>query len=51
MRSYKRVRITGGAYFFTVSLAERHGNDLLTQRGVYPVDWAASSQIMEYQWE
>jgi putative transposase len=21
------------------------------KRGVYPVDWAASSQIMEYQWE
>lgn len=31
MRSYKRVRIAGGLYFFTVNLAERHGNDLLTR--------------------
>lgn len=32
MRSYKRARITGGAYFFTVNLAERHANDLLIRR-------------------
>ena len=29
MRTYKRVKITGGTYFFTVNLAHRHGNDLL----------------------
>jgi REP element-mobilizing transposase RayT len=29
MRSYIRLRLKGGCYFFTVNLAERHGNDLL----------------------
>jgi putative transposase len=29
MRSYIRIRLKGGCYFFTVNLAERHGNDLL----------------------
>ena len=32
MRSYKRIRIADGLYFFTVNLAERHGNDLLARR-------------------
>jgi len=31
MRTYKRLRIPGGTYFFTLTLAERHGNDLLTR--------------------
>lgn len=31
MRTYKRIRIPGATYFFTVNLAERHGNDLLTK--------------------
>lgn len=31
MRIYKRTRIPGATYFFTVNLAERHGNDLLTR--------------------
>jgi putative transposase len=29
MRSYKRVKIEGGCYFFTLTLANRQGNDLL----------------------
>lgn len=29
MRTYKRLQITGGCYFFTVNLTERRGNDLL----------------------
>jgi putative transposase len=29
MRSYIHLRLKGGCYFFTVNLAERHGNDLL----------------------
>jgi REP element-mobilizing transposase RayT len=29
MRTYKRVRLTGAQYFFTVPLAERRGNDQL----------------------
>jgi len=29
MRSYKRIRIQGGTYFFTLSLAEWRGGDLL----------------------
>lgn len=31
MRTYKRIRIPGATYFFTVNLNERHGNDLLTK--------------------
>ena len=31
MRSYRRVRIKGGTYFFTLTLAERGGNDLLVR--------------------
>lgn len=31
MRNYKRLRIAGAMNFFTVNLAERHGNDLLTR--------------------
>lgn len=31
MRTYTRARAPGATYFFTVILAERHGNDLLTQ--------------------
>ncbi len=31
MRTYKRARIPGATYFFTVNLAERHGNGLLIQ--------------------
>ena len=31
MRTYKRLRIPGGTYFFTLTLAERRGNDLLTR--------------------
>jgi putative transposase len=31
MRTYKRIRIQGGAYFFTLTLAERRGNDLLVR--------------------
>lgn len=29
MRTYMRSRVKGGTYFFTVNLAERHGNTLL----------------------
>ena len=29
MRTYVRTRVKGGTYFFTVNLAERHGNTLL----------------------
>ena len=29
MRAYKRVRNSGGTYFFTVNLAQRHENNLL----------------------
>ena len=29
MRTYKRIRIKGGCYFFTVNLAHRKGNQLL----------------------
>ena len=31
MPDYRRVRHPGGRYFFTVSLLQRHGNDLLTR--------------------
>ena len=31
MRTYTRARIPGGCYFFTVNLANRHGNDLLVR--------------------
>ena len=31
MRTYKRIRIQGGTYFFTLTLAERRGNDLLVR--------------------
>lgn len=31
MRTYTRARTPGATYFFTVNLAERHGNDLLTK--------------------
>jgi putative transposase len=31
MRTDTRARIAGGWYFFTVNLAERHGNDLLVR--------------------
>lgn len=31
MRTYQRLRLEGGCYFFTVNLAERHGNDLLVR--------------------
>jgi putative transposase len=31
MRTYKRVRLAGGGYFFTVNLAHRRGNDLLVR--------------------
>lgn len=29
MPNYRRYRIPGGSYFFTVNLLQRHGNDLL----------------------
>ncbi|MGV8961368.1 MAG: hypothetical protein ACOH1V_13465 [Stenotrophomonas sp.] len=29
MRTYVRTQVKGGTYFFTVNLAERHGNTLL----------------------
>jgi len=29
MTDYRRYRIPGGTYFFTVNLLERHPNDLL----------------------
>jgi putative transposase len=29
MRTYKRLNVDGGCYFFTVNLAVRHGNNLL----------------------
>lgn len=32
MRTYVRARVAGGTYFFTVNLAERHGNSLLVDR-------------------
>jgi Transposase and inactivated derivatives len=31
MKTYKRARVAGGWYFFTLNLAERRGNDLLVQ--------------------
>jgi putative transposase len=31
MRTYKRYRIAGATYFFTVNLAKRNGNDLLVK--------------------
>jgi putative transposase len=31
MRTYTRVHIPGGCYFFTVNLAERHSNNLLIE--------------------
>jgi putative transposase len=31
MRTYKRIKIEGGCYFFTVNIAERQGNDLLVR--------------------
>lgn len=31
MRTYTRACVPGATYFFTVNLADRHGNDLLTQ--------------------
>ena len=32
MRTYKRQRIEGGCYFFTVNLANCHNNDLLIRK-------------------
>ena len=32
MRTYVRTRVQGGTYFFTLNLAERHGNTLLVDR-------------------
>ncbi|MCG8360498.1 MAG: transposase [Kiloniellales bacterium] len=32
MPDYRRYRVPGGCFFFTVNLLERHGNDLLTRR-------------------
>jgi putative transposase len=32
MLTYIRARVQGGTYFFTVNLAERHGNTLLVDR-------------------
>ncbi len=32
MRTYARAKIPGGTYFFTVNLAKRRGNSLLTDR-------------------
>lgn len=29
MPNYRRLRVPGGCYFFTVNLLQRHGNDLL----------------------
>jgi putative transposase len=31
MRTYRRLRLPGGTYFFTLTLAERRGNDLLVR--------------------
>ena len=31
MRTYKRAKIKGGCYFFTVNLAKRQGNNMLVQ--------------------
>ncbi|MDD2724345.1 MAG: transposase [Methylovulum sp.] len=31
MPDYRRYRVPGGTYFFTVNLLERHGNDLLVR--------------------
>ena len=31
MRTYKRLKLAGGCYFFTVNLANRAGNDLLVR--------------------
>ena len=31
MPDYRRHKVSGGCYFFTVNLLERHGNRLLTQ--------------------
>lgn len=31
MRTYQRARVPGATYFFTVNLAERHANRLLTE--------------------
>ena len=32
MPDYRRCRVPGGCYFFTVNLLERHGNTLLVDR-------------------
>ena len=37
MPNYRRAWHLGGAWFFTVNLLERRGND---RAGVYPLDWA-----------
>ena len=29
MTNYRRAQVAGGTYFFTVNLAERHGNSVL----------------------
>ena len=36
MRTYKRQRVEGGCYFFTVNLANRHNNDLLVREIAAP---------------
>jgi len=32
LTEYRRARVPGATWFFTVGLAERHGNRLLTER-------------------
>src|SRR5438132_438002 len=52
MRTYTRTRIAGATYFFTVNLARRHGNDLLTRhihalREAFRVTQRAHPFVME----
>jgi putative transposase len=37
VRTYKRLRIEGGCYFFTVNLANRHNNDLLVREILHTI--------------
>ncbi len=39
MPNYRRYRVLGGTYFFTVNLLERHPNDLLIRHVVVSVPW------------
>ena len=42
MPDLRRYRVPGGCYFFTANPLERRSNTLLTDRGLYPLDWIGS---------